>query len=485
MGPKRRRDPSEYNPLERNKIRRYYDEKKKRTGATNDPGEGTSRHGTRGSREISPNPTGADDEIDLGSDFSEEEGGGGQEMEGMERRGGGMGPGGGTGGNLNGVQETHTKPYGQKTQTRTKTYKKTFTVHMTNGQAELNWVENAGTTTASPSVTWNEGWNLIPWGFMHASMTPGEYVELATVAKQYRILNTSVLLEDMIPFQEVLTAGGETQTIATASNRPNIWWYKDKNRLLPKLNAATQTVSHSRDFQVPYINFTETRLPIPTWTLNNFQPSAATHRIGALPGADTPQGVWSLLNTGCVQQLNAGGKIADTWSNKDKSWKLMKLNWDQENITTPGGATALEFQQIRSTILTGKPTQHIGSRVQGTGQILTPTNTNAIVNHWADTHLALNEGGPPYLLAKVEPYFDSQDNNLNIFMKATLHYTMTIEYEENERFNTFAPFNLTGVRPSTTYAQFELQAKDHVAQFAAGNELQTAYGPDNSNSVWS
>nr|QTE03848.1 MAG: capsid protein [Motacilla cinerea parvoviridae sp.] len=486
MGPKRPRSPSQYNPKERNKIGRYYAEKKKR-GERQD-GAGTSRQ----DREPSPQysfPEEDPDYQDLGSDFSDE---GEQAMEGpgqLQAGGGiGRGPGGGGGNNGNlGTQEISSRPFGKATGVKTKTYTKSYTIYFTNGVESMNWVETSGTTTTSPFTSWNEGWSIIPWGILHSAMTPGDWIELMHCAQRIRIKSTSVELEDMIPFQETSTAAGDTLTQATASNRPNIWLFKDSTgRKLPKVNiASTRDFAHNDNFQTPYGDYTSCKLRQPTFIFNNLAPSQATYKMSALPAATKPQTIYSLTSTGKVKRLMAGGKIKEHWKNPHKTWLMSLLNTDSnENAGTPTGTTALNYQQIKNDLLGPAPEMGIGMRADGQGVMPNPVISSNNCHHYADTNLSLKEGGPPYLLIKVEPYYDTQNNALQIYMKANIHYTMTVEYEEKDHFNTFAPYNYSAARPSVTAAEFDSHGRDYQAQFGWGNEQNTAYGMNNNRHMY-
>lgn len=488
MGGKRRRDPSEYNPKERNKVGAYYANKKKKAGNRNDePRPGTSRdEEDQEERERH--------EYDLGSDFSENEDVDfeeeAQELQiGQMGRAGRGGAGGGTNGNL-GVQEGGDKPWGMTSKKHTRTYTKTYTIYFNGGTTNLNIVQNDGTTTSPASVQWNEGWQIIPWGFLAASMTPGEWIELSFKCRKYRIKHTSVLIENMIPFQEVATATGETQTIATASNRPAIWLFKDsyKHKILPKLadNIGMAQLAHSSNFQQPYNNYTTGALKSPTFLLNNTQLLNQTYRLKAALVAGIPQEWFSLLSTGRVKTLQAGAKIHESWTNKSKTWTEMRLNWDiQQNLTFSAGATADAYMLNKSASLTGNFNQHVGSKTDGQGyQFGAVSGATTRLNHYADTNLGLQEGGPPYLLIKVEPYHDTADNALNIYYKGTIHYSTTIEWEDNERFNTVAPYQFNLAVATTDLATFVTNSTNALGTFATGNEIDAKYGPNPENVVY-
>lgn len=478
MGPKKRpRSPSSYNPKERNKVAAYY---KKKKAAEDKNGESS-----RGSANRDPEPT--EEDIDLGSDFSEEEGDvEGEDMdEPLLQRGGGGGGmgGGGAGGNLAGNQELGGEKFGQICKTKTAKYKKSFTVFINNGVASMSWAEVAGTTTSSPYVNWNEGWQLIPYGSVMASMTPGQWIELTAKAKKIRLKSCGFKLEEAIPFQEQATQAGDVLTVATASNRPNMWYYKDNTEMLPKL--AGNVLSHNLGWQLPYAPYTLSTLPAPIFRLNNFAPSLATHKVVALPPADRPQGIFSLLNTGRVKKIMAGQKISETWKNPNSQWNMLRLNSDISNLNFGTLADPTTYQRNKASILTRNAQSHIGSKTEGDGIVDETPDLTTRINHYADTALGITEGGPPYCLIKVEPYYDTSDNALNIFMKATLHYYLTLEYEENENYNTIAPYNFSAQQASTDLTTFSTRAGDWIAQFGAGNELHTQLGPSIDNAVWS
>lgn len=309
-------------------------------------------------------------------------------------------------------------------------------------------------------------------------------MELAIKSKKFRVVDCSVEVEGMIPFQETVQTGGNV-TVATASNRPNIWYYKDSTELLPKLNGAPNTLWHSDLFQTPYGNYTRTLLKHPTFTLNNMSFTASSHKLGPAITATLPQTWFSLMGTGRVKTVYPGQKIKEHWKNPIKTWQYTRLPWDNPNLTTANGATALAYQQSRNQILGPQVTNHIGDRTDGSAVAAGTPTSATILNHYADTHLALKEGGPPYLLVKVEPYYDTQDNALAIYMQAHIHYSMTLEYECNEHFNTIAPYNFTGMRPANSEETFNDNWRDATAQFGAGNELNMRYGPQQGNYLYS
>nr|QTE03883.1 MAG: VP [Turdus hortulorum parvoviridae sp.] len=493
--PKRKRDPSTYNPKERNKIGAYYARKAGKNPAKKAGGaSGGDREFTRDD----PYGNGRDEPDDLSTyGFSDiEEGAVAEEgerdddddAEMLAARTGGGGMGGGGAGGALGTQERGDRPFGSKCPRYTKTYTKSFTVFIDNGVGSLNIVETPGTDDTSPSITWNEGWSIIPWGFMEASLTPGDFAELAMTCKRVRVKSCSVEIEGMIPFQETVQTGGNV-AVATASNRPNVWFFKDSTEMLPKLRMGQDVFFHSNNFQLPYGNYSATSLKKPAFVFENMSISASSLKLfsGAIT-ATLPQQYFSLLGTGRVKTVYPGQKIKESWTNPVKTWQIIRLPWDSQDPAAFGtAATPDAYQQGKNAHCGLKASEHIGGRTNGIG-VLEENGTvgpNSIVNHYCDTHLGLKEGGPPYLLMKVEPYFDTQDNALQIYMQAHVHYSMTIECEGNEHFNSFAPFSAANQRPTDSYDEFNFQWRDMVSNFGAGNELNTRYGKNQSNYLYS
>jgi len=485
-GGKKKRDPADFNPAEKGRIAQYYRLRKRVPGQRREEGEGGAGSST-------------DRNMDQGgeTDFSGDEGAIGGALDDYEMGGdvvdGGRGMGGGGGaGNSGpmGVQEPSDRPFGSKSRTRSQTYTKSFTSYITNGIAEMNWQQVAGTQNADPYVTWNEGWQLMAgYGTFQAAMTPNDWYQLTIKATRIRVKSCSVLMEGLIPFQETVNAAGDRVTQATASNRPTVWYFIDEHKnMLPKLVAGTSTI-HNNTFQSPYGDFTESRLPTPSFRLRNVDTAQMPLRVVPMPQADHPQALFSLLSTGEVKSLNAGQKLSHSWTNPVKQWYSMRLNWDeQQNFTTVGVTTPAERMQAKNNALTAAFDSGISHQVgpnanlknynfpqTGVGQ------DTEYVHHYADTGFATGEAGPPYILCKVEPYFDTANNAANIYMQCHVHYSITIEYEEPMRMNTLAWYNQPNDVNSGTIADFAHACKRLVATAAQDNEQHLIYGPSSRN----
>jgi len=479
MPAKRKRDPAEYNPHERGAIAGYYRNKKGKaeTRGTDTRGAG----GERAGRAPTPQNFDSDPEID---DYQQEDVGEDPRMEQMVRGAPGGGGGGGSGGGNLGVQEMGDRPFGRAAIRRSKKYTKSFTSYITNGVEDLNWGQIDGTVTAPPTVTWNEGWNLVGgWGVIRAALTPQDWYQLVVSAKRYRVKSCEMEIEGMIPFQEQIIAGGEV-TVATASNRPNIWCYVDHDQVLPT-NNTTNTGTHNEDWQLPYGKFSTCRLKRPNWNLRNWDVNRATLRQAQLPGATEPQKLMSLLSTGKVKTVYPGQKIKESWTNPVKAWRMVRPTYDEIPFKTTDGGTAINYMQRRANTLQGGYAAGIAGYNENQ-----PTNSaqeitfDKHMNHYADTGLPLKHSGPPYILVKVEPYYDSQDNALNIYMQCHIHYTIDIEWEELDQINTIVPFDFEaiGVVPLPTLATFDRQLQGATSQFPSGNNINVVVGPNPSSS---
>lgn len=381
------------------------------------------------------------------------------------------------------VQEQHDLPFGKPAQRKTVTYKKSFTCYITNGVASMSWTQTAGTTTNDPKVTWNEGWSMpTGWGVLDAAMTPADWVNMNMISKRHRIKACEVEIEGMIPFQETVNTGGNI-AVATASNRPNIWCYVDHDHVLPKLGSDPPT--HSGDFQLPYGSYTASVLPRPSFVFNNLNFSAATLKVGALPGPTEPQRLFTLMNTGKVKTIYPGQKIKERWSPTDKTWRMSRLNLDNQNIGAPAGTNPTTYMEGKANLMTGHPANGVAGYNQPNSGVLTNNNTQQSMsaaqtyNFYSDTGLPNRHEAPPYLMLKVEPYYDSADNALNIYMQCHVHYSVEMEYEEIDKFNTIVPYNFTamGSIATATRANFNTQVCKGTAEFANGNELNLISGP--------
>nr|QTE03887.1 MAG: hypothetical protein [Tarsiger cyanurus parvoviridae sp.] len=473
MPGKRKRDPSEYNPKERGAIGGYYRKQKKTPTRGGNRSDGAGPSGQQHTVRAEVHAPNIDSDSDI--DYYEPDAGVG---DGNEAGTGRAGQGGaGEMGNL-GTQEMGDRPFGKPAERRTKTFTKSFTSYITNGVASMNWVQSAGSTTANPSVQWNEGWSMpTGWGIMDAAMTPHDWMSIQMISKRHRIKGCSIEIEGMIPFQEQLGTTGNL-TVATASNRPNIWLYVDHDKVLPKLGSAMPT--HNGDFQLPYGKYSNCNLPRPTFILNNLNLSAATLKTGALPLPAEPQRIFTLMNTGKVRTVYPGQKIHEHWTNPDKAWRFTRLPYDNANITVPTGTNATTYQQGKLNLMGGHASNGVAAFNQPNQQVYnTPMIASSTYNFYADTGNPLRHNGPPYIMMKVEPYYDSADNALNIYMQCHIHYTVEVEYEEIDKFNTIVPYDYTqvGAIATATRENFNTQSSKGCAEFGNGNEQDAVVGP--------
>lgn len=488
-GGKRRRDPSEYNPRERQKIAQYY---KKKKASTNEAPVGPDRRGGAGpSREREPEEYTDNEWSDLDPDdvpLDNPDGGdmGEDEIPMQQGRAGG-GSGGGGGGYL-GDQEVGDRPFGTKARIRSKTYTKSYVVYIRNGQDQLNWAQNPGTNIESPEFQWNEGWQILGgYGDFMAAMTPGDWFQLNMNASRIRFKSCSVLLEGMIPFQENLDAQGNPTTVATASNRPNIWYYIDDGKTLPKLAGAVD-LAHNAHFQLPYGNFQSCTLLAPTFGFNNVNINNMPYRVTGNPAAGEPQKIYSLMSTGRVKTLNPGQKLRHSWKNPSKQWSCMRLNTDTQNFYTANpSATPGAWQHTKADTLTVDCRAGMGSRAYGNVVLANapgPTSQNGLY-HYADTGIHLQESGPPYILLKVEPYFDTQNNVANIYMKANIHYSIEVEWLETEQHNSVVWCNsFPATQVANNLVGFEIFNAEVTKEAGECNEQNTVFGPGNQTQMY-
>jgi len=119
-------------------------------------------------------------------------GGGGDAPMDQVDGGGGRGGGGDMGGGGSGENMSPDRHMGKLPSRYTKTYEKSFVSYINNGVDAMTWKQNAGTTAALPSVEWNEGFQIVPWGLMMSSISPQDYAQLISGAKRWRVKSCGV-----------------------------------------------------------------------------------------------------------------------------------------------------------------------------------------------------------------------------------------------------------------------------------------------------
>lgn len=406
--------------------------------------------------------------------------------EGMDQVDGVNGGGGGAGGmgGGDGTNVSVDRPMGMRPIRRTETYSRSYIVYINNGLDKMTWRQQAGTTTALPQCTWNEGWQIIPWGIVATAITPHQWALLAK-SKRYRFLSCGVTMDSIIPFQEVLTGGGTVREAVTSfSNRPTMSVYKDDGELLPDINPALDDISHNNFWISPYGKYTECNLKAPNFTLKGMDTTQWAQKVAALPAADAPQTLFSLFSTGRVKTMYPGQTLTETWKNPNSMWRSNRVPMDPVPLVTTAGTDADNYQQRRTQILG----QSYYASIAGTNNLLPGTTTvdqATHLNNYADTGLPSKLNGPPYLLVRMEQYYQSNDTAAVIFAQAHLHYSITVETEEIEGLGNLGPYYSQTTGATNTYATMQAKVMNANAGFPADNLLHRAVGVSLENAYWS
>lgn len=398
------------------RINQYYNNKKRKTQS--DANERPAQEQAGPSSSGGPDNMG-DQDHDMeppGEPVGASEGGGG---------GGGGGAGGGDGENV-----TADEPMGRQANRGTSIFRKSFVIYIDNGIAGSNWTQTAGTTTSPPQVTWNDGWHIIPYGALPASITPHEWTMLSIKASKFRVKSTSFTIDSIIPFQEVLVGGGTTrQAITSFSNRPSLLYYKDDGKTLPQIrNVGLGEFAHNQQWTAARTNYTQGLLKQPTFTFHNWNTARMGLNTTQLPAPTEPNRIFNLEGTGNVRSLYPGGKVSETWINPSHTWHSTRPDTDPGyQVRGRPGATALGFEQETNYIYSHAYWSGVGDR----GNLNFDQQFNGIYNsQYRDTGLQKKLTGPPYCLIKMEPYFGSDDNPMQIFAQAHVHYTSVVEWED-------------------------------------------------------
>ena len=178
----------------------------------------------------------------------------------LKRSAGGAEGGTGTSGSGAGENVTVERPLGDPPRRYTKTFNNHLISYLDNGIGHANWKQNAGTTTALPYVTWNEGWQRTGFGFLPAAMSANEWSVLTKTAKKYRILSCSMTVDSLIPFQQSLVGTGLREATATFSNRPQMAIYVDDGELLPNNSRNYTDYEHNDNWTLPYGTYSRTKV---------------------------------------------------------------------------------------------------------------------------------------------------------------------------------------------------------------------------------
>lgn len=376
--------------------------------------------------------------------------------------------------------------FGQPTKPHTKHYKKSFLVNIKNGKEYLALQRSAPLVGSQTQITWNEGWQIIPWSDLRAYLTPIDYFELTVMMRKWRIKAASVKLEGVIPFQVDLS-GATNSTTATFNNRINLHYYMDDGELLPDI-AGMDLQAHSDIFTVPWGEGTNNILKSPDFIFRAAdQPSAYRYATDTGFNAAEPQKYFSLYNTGHVKSCYPGQKIFKKWVNPNTNWVGRAPNDSISKFIDVSASTAAQIdtdifkacQQAYRSGFTGNSATL--KSIPGAPTVLVAQKSN-----YLDTGLPIKFQGPPYFLIRVEPYpnLGTGGGLIDIYAQAHLHYELEIECFPLEKPMTYIPF-----RTGTAVAQgdadgFQNQLINDCVTGITDNKVHRAAGVSNNDAIY-
>lgn len=441
------------------RVNQYYQNKKQKTSHAVNDGAGTSHDDNSAGALLEAmrdehDPEGGEDNMDIAATAGG--GGGGQ-------------TGGGDGENIK-----PDRPMGAPAHRGVRTYQRSFTSYVTNGVGDQSWLQYNGDGQNPPYVEWNDGWSFIPWGLYPSAITPDQWVNLQTTSARFRVLECSVCVDSVIPFQEVLTGGGTVREAVTSfSNRPSILVYKDNGNFLPQLYATPiADLMHNANFTMVRGNFTQSVLKRPTWRFNNWETAHQHLKVSGTPAQASPCQILSLEANGRVKTLYPGGNFCETWKNPVKQWMANPLPWDRANrFATSDAASVDALMQDKGRIWGCHYLGGVGTRgILNSNQTIQAEN---YVANYGDTGQEIKHCGPPYILMKMEPYYGTNNEAMSIFAQIHVHYSITIEFEERE--GTGAYCSMTDysalVRNTELFSAFGNAVLDSTCQAPADNKL--------------
>lgn len=487
-------------------IRRYYDLRQKRWASEQRdneipdymPATKRKRSEKYGDYEVSENPrtdfggswggrVPTDEEmLAFGADDTDDDDWGDTIEQPMQTAMLGAGPDGGSGGGGggSGPAPERERPFGSKPHTVTRHYKKSFLVNVDNGTTKLK-LQFAAPANNRPVVTWNEGWYCIPWGFFESFMTPTDWFELTTMARQFRVKSIKVELEGMIPFQVNLT-GGTNSTTATFSNRPNLHIYVDDAAILPDLGTNDRdAMQHSNFWTRPWDVGQGCLLKSPDFTfLGNSTPQIRT--ITSYSNT-APQDYFSLYTTGKVKTMYPGQKFHHVWRNPKRSWQSIRVPADDiaNGMATliAGGSQPVEEDLAKK--LGANYTGHVGWSGKNYNQ-LPITDGVDVSNNYYDTGFPVSKDGPPYIMCRMEVYPDlgTGGSAINIYSQMHVHYSAELEYLPMEKRYTYLPAQPNNLLLTTSADAFSTGNKIVGAQFSEGRVIHRTTGPSKNDAFY-
>lgn len=409
---------------EKRRIDQYYRQKKVRQAPAEEPSEETENAEMQGEQE----PV---DTMSAGAD------------------GGGGGGGGG-----NAVAENEI-PWGLRPKRWFAKYKKSYQIYITNGMSETNygWAQRqvpAFQPWNGSGISWCEGWQIIPWGGYRAAMSCMEWNLLNLSARRWKPVECSVMLDDIIPFQETVNSAGVNFTNVTFTNKPNLHVYCDDSHQLPCRIFTQEDVEHNDGFSIPFGDMTSCKLKCPKWVLCNVLTDKWGMKRSALPPEDKPQKLFSLYNTGKVTALHPGEKLMKKHTIMQSGWYGARGSMDyRHDIGHPANESLDDYQIAEGWVNQntmaecGGTINDINNETDTNIQTVFRTSRNTVQlgleeshtkqNWWhEDSQNSMPWKGVPYLLIRSEPYAQPTGGYMMIYHQAHVHYEVVIEVEGAE-----------------------------------------------------
>lgn len=381
--------------------------------------------------------------------------------------------------------------FGFETKPVTKCFKKSFLVNVNNGKANLALAETVPGVGTQSSVTWNEGWQIIPWGDLRAYMTPTDYYEVSVMARKWRIKKMTVKLEGIVPFQVDLS-GATNSSTAMFNNRINLHMYTDDGELLPDRRITATTLdddAHSHQFTAPWGEGDVGLLKSPSFTfVGARQPSQYRYSADNSFSATQPQRFFSLYNTGRVKSYYPGQKFSKSWINPNKAWVGRSPNQTIEKAILLTGIAAADTDDHVNAFTQQAYSAGPTGTAKGT---LSSTPTVVAWNErfksiYLDTGIPIPYEGMPYILVRVEPYpnLGVGGGLIDVYAQAHLHYEMEVEMVPLEKPMQYVPINVLSGEPQGSYQGLQNQVYKDSSLGITDNKVGRVAGTGTQNVIY-
>lgn len=369
----------------------------------------------------------------------------GANNQGMDEVDGGGETDGASGGGTTGIVPTI--PYGLRPAKYQKLVKMSYVVYIDAGLANTNsnygWEQTAAAANApyklNTRVIWNEGWQIIPWGILSASMARHEWNILNLTARRWKVDEFGVDIDDIQVFYEQVTQSGNVSTVAYTQNTP-IHVYVDDEHILPCGDELTiESVEHNDYWSSTNPpDFATGKLKSPKFYFHGMDTRYWTNNSG-LPAADRPEKLMSLYNTGAVQDLLPTQKFSRSYKVQNGGWQSARGSNDyasQDNTTTwdqfAQTNMSMREQMCEPPGGRSKPVSATdGGAIAQTAKI--PFSGTAPLwaydSSYADTASPHPRRAAPYILVKTRPIMQMSGVPMRIYHMMSVHYWAKISVE--------------------------------------------------------